>query len=123
MLGKNLLILCVLCAALMIGCFTSPRTANNAPTSNSNAGSSAPAAAVEKIGIPECDEFVAKYETCIAEHVPDAKKKEYQENIDVWRSIWRDMAARSNDKATLAAACKRKVEQALEALKSFNCEL
>ena len=94
-----------------------------APTSNSNAGSSAPAAAVEKIGIPECDEFVAKYETCIAEHVPDAKKKEYQENIDAWRSIWRDMAAKSNDKATLAAACKRKVEQAREALKSFNCEL
>ena len=123
MQGKNLLILCVLCAALMIGCFKSPRTANNAPAANSNVANSGTVANAEKIGIPECDEFVAKYETCIAEHVPDAKKKEYQENIDVWRSIWRDMAAKSNDRATLAAACKRKVEQAREALKSFNCEL
>ena len=119
---KTLFILSVLCAATMAGCFKSPPTANNATKTNSNVANSATANA-EKIGIPECDEFVAKYEACIAEHVPDAKKKEYQENIDVWRSIWRDMAAKSNDKATLAAACKRKVEQAREALKSFNCEL
>ena len=120
---KTLLILSLLCAVTMAGCVRSPRTANNAPTANSNVAKSGTVAHAEEIGIPECDEFVAKYETCIADHVPDAKKKEYQENIDAWRSIWRDMAAKSNDKTTLAAACNRKVEQAREALKSFNCEL
>jgi hypothetical protein len=127
MLRKSLLIFSVLCVGLLLGCFKSQTSNNNnsrllngnraATTSNSSATDNG-----EKIGIPECDEFVAKYKACISDHVPDAKKTQYQENIEAWRKAWRQMAANQMSKETQAAACKRHIMQARESMKSFGCE-
>lgn len=118
---KTLVIFCVLCVGLLCGCFKASSTSNH--NSNNNSTSSNSRATAEKIGIAECDEFVAKYETCISDHVPDKEKRQYQENIDMWRRLWRDMAAKSDDKPGLAKVCKRKIEEAREAMQSFKCEM
>lgn len=124
---KSLLILCVLCVGLLIGCYKSRMTANdNAGRSNGNrsaaASNSNPAGDEEKIGISECDEFIAKYRACIFDHVPDAQKTQYRENIDGWAKAWRQIAAKGMSKETQAAACKRHIAQARETMKSFGCE-
>lgn len=127
MLGKCGLILCVLGVGLLLGCYRSPMTNNNssrmmhgnraATASNSSAQGNG-----DKIGIAECDEFITKYKACISDHVPDAQKTQQQENIDAWAKSWRQLAANLGSKDTLAAACKRHLDQARESMKSFGCE-
>jgi hypothetical protein len=107
----------------MFGCFKSRRPSHdNVRTANGNQATSSPVANVERIGIPECDEFVAKYETCIAEHVPEAKRREYRENLAAWSNAWRQQVVNTTAKEVVAAACKRHLVQSREAMKPFGCE-
>ena len=120
---KSVLILCVLCAAVMFGCVRSQRTSNdNSRTANGNSANSTSTAKAEKIGVPECDEFVAKYETCITDHVPEAKKTQYRENLAMWSKAWREIMVKSASPEGVAAACKRHIIASRESMKSFGCE-
>jgi hypothetical protein len=127
MAKKSALILCVLCAGLLLGCYKSQRTGNdNSRTTNGNqsatTSNSSATGIGEKIGIPECDEVIAKYEACISDHVPDAKKRQYRENIEGWSNAWRQLVVKTASKETVAAACNRHIIQSREAMKSFGCE-
>ena len=123
---KTLFLLCVLCLGLFAGCSKSPTTNNN----NSRTASGNPSATTpnpspvnkEKIGIADCDDFIAKYETCISSKVPDAQKTQFQENINALRNSWRQLASNPGAKDTLSLMCKRQVVQARESMKDFNCE-
>ena len=120
---KTLLILFLLSAAIMFGCFNSRRSGNdNAQTANTGSANSQLVANVEKIGIPECDEFIAKYETCISDHIPEAKKRQYRENLAAWSRAWRQQMVNTTAKETVAAACKRHIILSREAMKPFGCE-
>lgn len=120
MLRNRVLILCLLCAVMLAGCFKSQRTSNGGKSDA--ASNSTPTGNPEKIGILECDEFVAKYEACITDHVPEAKKREYRENLAAWSNAWRQQVVNTTAKEVVAAACKRHIEQSREAMKSFGCE-
>lgn len=130
MLRKTLLILAVLCTAILIGCSKTETTENsNSTASNSNKATTAAtpattdtASAGEKIGIPECDDFIAKYDACISSSkVPEAARAQYKSAIDQWRSSWKKLAENPATKGTLAAACKQAAEQQAAALKSYGC--
>jgi hypothetical protein len=119
---RNLVLLsCVL--ILLAGC--SRTSEHNSPTANANrsaaTSSSSAATSAEKIGVAECDEFIAKYQTCITDHIPEAQKTQYRENIDAWQKSWRQLANQTA-KETLAMTCKRHILQAREGMKSFGCE-
>ena len=122
---KTFLVLCLLCAGLLAGCSKSSGTDNSgtangnasAATSNSNAAGN-----TEKVGVAECDDFIAKYEACISAHVPDAQKQQHQGNIDALRSSWRQLASNAGAKEPLELMCKRQVVQARESMKEFNCQ-
>ena len=123
MSSKTILILFSFCALIISGCNKSQRATNaNSPAANGNAANSTPAANAEKIGIPECDEFVRKYETCISDHVPEEKQKEYRENIEGWSKAFRQLVANRAAPEVIAAACKRHIVQARESMKSYGCE-
>jgi hypothetical protein len=47
----------------------------------------APAAAGD-IGIPECDDFLKKYEACVTEHVPPPPGP-VPGGMDQWRKTWK----------------------------------
>jgi len=132
MLQKSLLIICVLFAAILIGCSktengnrnTTPANSNRATTTaatpaSGTTGTTAPAG--EKIGVPECDEFIAKYEACVTGKVPEVARAQYQTMLKQWRESWKKLAANPQTKGTLAAACKQAREQQEAALKSFAC--
>jgi hypothetical protein len=127
MLRKTLLILAVLCAAVLVGCNKTETTENsNTAAGNSNkiVAASTPATtapAGEKVGIPECDDFLAKYEACVSGKVPEAARAQYKSTIDQWRSSWKKLAENPATKGTLAAACKQSAEQAATSMKSFGC--
>ena len=103
MLKKSLLIFCVLSAAILIGCSATETHNTNSTTANSNSSSgsttastpatttstpatttSTPAtttsttSAGDKIGVPECDDFIAKYEACVSGKVPEIARARFQ---------------------------------------------
>jgi len=120
MLRKTFLILAVLCAAILIGCSKTETTDNsNTAAGNSNrTASTAPAG--DKIGIPECDDYLAKYEAC-AGKVPEAGRAAYKSAMDQTRASWKKLADNPQTKASLAAACKQATEQQSAAWKAYGC--
>ncbi len=76
----------------------------------------------DKIGVPECDEYVEKYEACVFSKVPEAARAQLKSSFEVQRKAWKDAAANSQAKAALATGCKQALETAKQSLASYNCE-
>jgi hypothetical protein len=133
MLMKLSLVICILCAFVLVGCNKSEthETTNSTANANKPASTSSPATAstspastttsAAKVGVPECDDFIAKYDACVSTHVPEAVRAQYRASIETWRSQWAKMAANPQTKAGLVQACKTVLEQQKTALKSYNC--
>ena len=135
MLKKSLLIFCVLSAAILIGCSTTENTNSTTANSNSSSGSttastpatttSTPAtsttSAGDKIGVPECDDFIAKYEACVSGKVPELARAQFQGAVKQWKDSWKKLAENPATKGSLAAACKQAREQQEAALKTYGC--
>src|SRR2546421_4767917 len=123
MLRKSLLIFSILCAAILIGCSKTETSNSNTTADNSkkSTASSGTTASGDKIGVPECDDFIAKYDACVSSKVPEVARAQYQNAIKQWRDSWRKLAADPATKGSLAAACKQAREQQEAALKSYGC--
>ncbi|HEV7906449.1 MAG TPA: hypothetical protein VGO96_21605 [Pyrinomonadaceae bacterium] len=125
----------VACLLILVACASSNNNnapATNAPAANSNTGkasatNTAPASTTtastgDKIGVPECDDYLAKYESCVSSKVPEAARAQYETTLAQTRKSWRDLAANPQTKASLAAACKTATESARATMKSIGCE-
>jgi hypothetical protein len=107
-------------------------TTTNTATATSNSGGSSNTTSTttttttstsgEKIGVPECDEFITKYEACVNSKVPEAQRAQYKPTLAQWRSSWRALASNPQTKATLAGVCKASIEQARTSMKSYGCD-
>ena len=86
-----LLMLCLLTGLLVLACSKTAETNRNvtAPSAtNSSAPASTPAtttSAGDKIGIEECDSFIASYESCVSTKVPEAARAQYKTAINTGR--------------------------------------
>jgi hypothetical protein len=120
--------LCVVCTIVLIGC-AKTEPANNSTATNANKAATAAASpatattapAGEKIGVPECDDFIAAYDACVSSKVPESARAQYKTAIAQWRSSWSKLAANPTTKGTLAAACKQSAESARASMKSYGC--
>lgn len=126
MLRSALLIFCVLCAAILIGCSRTETSNSNTTAENSNktsATTSTPATAStgDKVGIPECDDFIAKYEACVSGKVPEMARGSFQTMLKNWRTEWKKAADNPQTRGTLAAGCKQAAEQANASMKAYGC--
>ena len=126
MLRRTLLIFSILCAALLLGCskMESTNNSNSLATNAAKPAAANPAtttARAEKIGVPECDDFIAKYDACVSSKVPEASRAQYKNAVAQWHASWKKLAENPATKATLAAACKQAAEQQAAALKSYGC--
>jgi ABC-type enterochelin transport system substrate-binding protein len=130
MISKLSLLLCAIFAIVLVGCSKSDTNTNgSATTANSNkaaASSTTPASttastAGDKIGVPECDEYLTAYDACVNSKVPEAVRAQYKTSFDQVRASWRKLAENPATKGTLAAACKTATEQARTAMKSYGC--
>ena len=82
MLRKSLLIFSIFCAAILIGC-------SKTEMSNSNSGSTT-ASSGDKVGIPECDDYLTKYESCTPK-VPEPGRAAYKSAGEQLRASWKKM--------------------------------
>jgi hypothetical protein len=131
---RILLPLSVVFGLLLVACSKSEVTTNRASSAPAASSPAAPPAASpaatanttasttgEKVGVPECDQFIAAYDACVSGKVPEAQRAQYKTSIEQWRSSWRTLAANPLTKATLATVCKQSEEQAKTAMKSYGC--
>ena len=122
MLRNALLVICVLCAAILIGCSKTEMGNSNMMAGNSNkTTTTTTTAAGEKIGVPECDDFIAKYDACVSSKVPEAARAQYKNAVAQWRASWKKLADNPQTKGSLAAACKQAAAQQEAALKTYGC--
>ena len=112
----SLFAICLLLGAVMLAC--GGATDNAANSTNAAAGTTASG---DKIGVPECDDFIAKYEACVTGKVPAAQQAAFKSSIETWRKSWKDLAANPQTKATLTSVCKTQLDQAKTSLSSFGC--
>jgi hypothetical protein len=128
MLQKTTLLLCVVFAIVLVGCTKSEPTNNATPTANANKATTTTtpatttvATAGAKVGVPECDEFLAAYDACVSGKVPEATRAQFKTGMEQWRSSWRKLAENPQTKPTLVGICKQTIETARTSMKAYNC--
>jgi Ni/Co efflux regulator RcnB len=127
----TLVILATAFAVGLVACAKTENTSNSNSNSSTSAGksmatpgtstSSTTASTGDKIGVPECDDFIAKYESCVNGKVPEMARAQYQSAVKQWKESWKKLAENPQTKGTLAAACKQAADQQAAALKTFGC--
>ena len=121
-------VLCLAFAIFLIGCSTTETNTNTNTTSGTTdkpATASTPATATvstsgTSVGVPECDDFLAKYDSCTSK-VPDMVRAQYENAGKQMRDQWKKLADNPQTKGSLAAACKQAVEQQAAAWKMYGC--
>lgn len=129
MLKRALLVFAVVSAAILVGCSktetenhnTAAGSSDKPTTTATTTTTTTTASTGEKIGIPECDDFITKYDACVAGKVPEAQRAQYQSTLKQWRDTWRQLTQNPMMKGTLAVACKQAAEQAKTSMKDYNC--
>jgi curli biogenesis system outer membrane secretion channel CsgG len=124
MLRKSLFVFSILCVAILIGCMKTETGNSNTAADNSNkAGTSTTGttASGDKIGIPECDDYIAKYETCVRGKVPEAARAALESSLKTTRDNWKKAAENAQSRGSLAAACKQASEMAATSMKAYGC--
>ena len=107
-----LLTACVLIGLLILAC--------GAPT-NRNAEAPSTVSTGEKVGIAECDNFIAAYEACANSQVEESARANVRASVARLRTDWKKMADDPQMRATLAAHCKAQRETTMAAMKTYNC--
>jgi hypothetical protein len=79
-------------------------------------------ASAQEIGIPSCDDFLKKYETCLATKVPADQQAQFKQSLTQWRQEWSQMAKDPNNKMILTGVCNQMQEQTKTSFTPLGCE-
>lgn len=100
-------------------------TTTNTVIANTNAGNTTTDVVKtepgDKIGVPECDEYIEKYEACINTKVPEAQRAAFKPSFEAIRKGWKESASNPQTKAALAGGCKQAIETAKQSMSTFSC--
>jgi len=125
----TLVIMSLACALVLFACAKTENMSNansNATTAQKSTGttpanSTTTAASDDKIGIPECDDYIAKYESCVRSKVPEAMRAQMESTLKTARDNWKKAAENAQSRGTLAAACKQASDAAAASMKTWGC--
>jgi len=79
------------------------------------------AAHAQSTGIAACDDFLAKYDSCVASKLPEAQRAMYKSQLDQTRKMWLDMSKNPATKSTMEATCKQSMDAIKTSLQMFGC--
>ncbi|WP_439573259.1 hypothetical protein [Phreatobacter sp.] len=80
------------------------------------------AAALDQIGIPECDRFISRYEACVTTKVPATHRVTFSQQVAQLRTSWRALAENPDNRAQLEQICRTQGAQMRRGLEPFGCE-
>jgi hypothetical protein len=81
-----------------------------------------PQAAEPVTGVPVCDEFLAKFQACIADHVPEPQQAPLRMALEAHREAWKGASTTVAQKAGLAATCRHVAEVTKQKTAGFGCK-
>lgn len=100
---------------------SAPPAATSAPAKPAPTATAAAPATADSIGVPECDDYLSKYQACIQSKVPESARAGFKQSIDQTRAAWRNAAATAGGKEGLAAACKQARDSSKTAMAAYGC--
>jgi DNA-binding FadR family transcriptional regulator len=109
--NRLLLALCLAAGALLSAACSSGSTQTKHET----------AKASDSVGVAECDQYLAAYEACLNDKVPEAARATMKASFEQTRNAWRQAAATAEGRAGLASACKTARDAARQAMTSYGC--
>jgi hypothetical protein len=78
---------------------------------------------ITPFGVPECDNYVKQYLTCVEGRVPPEQKGALLEAFEANRTKWRALAAMREGAVALTIACRTAAQKSKEALSvDYGCE-
>jgi|WetSurMetagenome_2_1015567.scaffolds.fasta_scaffold89228_3 hypothetical protein len=113
------------CAFAILALSVTVACGGSKPAATTTAQPAAKAAAVAtggQIGVPECDEFLTKYEACIQSKVPESMRATFAQSMAQARDGYKQAAAVPAAKATLAASCKQALDATKQAMSAYTCQ-
>ncbi len=117
-------VLCFLIVAA-VGCQSKSDTAAPAAPSTASvpapAASTPPAAAPGEIGIAECDDYLRKWDACLATKISGEAREQVKVALDATREAWKRAIATPEGKAGLATACREAAELASMQASAYGC--
>lgn len=81
------------------------------------------AAVAGPLGVAECDDYIARYQKCIDEKIPERSKKAYKEVIDETVKYWKTQTESPEEKMGLVSACNVAYLGSRKTLAAFGCEI
>ncbi|MBF0493331.1 MAG: hypothetical protein HQM15_11215 [Deltaproteobacteria bacterium] len=74
------------------------------------------------LGVAECDDYIARYQKCVTEKVPEKAKKAYREGLEVTLNYWKTQTDTPEGKMGLVTACKVAYMGSRTTMAAFGCE-
>lgn len=106
--------------ALISACNKAEDKAADAPAdaaATADATATPATASADSTGVPECDDYLAKIQTCINDKMPEAGRAAAKQGIDQTKAAWKNIP----DKTQLGAACKMASDQAKASYSAMGC--
>lgn len=105
---------------------SSPPPAETAPSRPIGFGPHRPSDATRTVstaplGVAACDDFLAKYEACIAK-APEEARPGMQTALASWRGAWRPLASTPTTHGNLERNCQAAADSVRSQLASYGCE-
>ncbi len=126
---KNMLILSAMFVSLLViqGCAKASKetttTTSTTTTTVTPAKSPVVAPSADSVGVPECDDYISKYERCINSKVPEMARGALKTAFDQTRASWKAAAATPEGKQGLAMGCKAAADASKQAVAAYGCEM
>ena len=75
----------------------------------------------ESLGVPECDDYLNKYEACVTARAPEAARGALVKSLNQTRNAWRGALSTPAGKEPLAKACQQARDTARPSLAAYGC--
>ncbi len=84
---------------------------------------SAGTAGADAIGIPVCDDFLARYAACVNDKIPAQARPAFEQSLQATRDGWKQVLSTPNGRDTLEAVCKQVKESTAATVQAYGCSL
>ena len=74
------------------------------------------------LGVAECDDYIARYQKCIHEKIPEKSKQSYTQGLNDSINYWKTQSDTPEGKLGLKTACQVAYLGSLNTWEAFACE-
>lgn len=120
--ATTLLFVFALAAVAVSGCTKKEGSSVSTTTTTTTETTTPAAPSGDSVGVPECDDYITKYQACLKGKIPEAAQAAMKGAFDTTVTEWKKVAATPEGKSGLAMACKSALDASKQAMGAYGCE-